>query len=240
VKLWKDGIYQLRAEDIRGLERIKVKGKLVCAVPSPKDALKLAFVSNLLLPLYNLKKPAGFEVWAFKNRISFCLFSRDARRMSAIQSQYNAVYPNARFRDVKLNFIPLKPGDCVCSASIDLEFLYCRVKSLDLFEYDPLSFFLEEMDSYSSAMLQVMFRPKAISPKYLQKLAKRLEKLELQIYDEVVLEASHKLSMPCFDVLVRTSAVSGNYRRVRETAEAVANAFRAREENCPKTQESED
>ena len=204
---------------------MRPRGKLVCAVPSPKDTPKLAFVSNLLLPLQTLKKPAGFEIWAFRNKVSFCLFSEDARKIGAIKSQFNAVYPNARFVDAEFNFIPLNPGGYLCSVCLDLEFPYCCIKPLEQFEHDPISFLLEAMDSNSSAMLQVMFKPRENRPKYLQKLAKRLGKLEPGKYEDVMAEASRKLEMPCFDVLVRMSAGSGNPYTARETAEAMANAF---------------
>ena len=182
--------HRLTEKQISKLKRIKPKGSLIEVIPSLEDKPSLKSRPDFLIPLHAYKKHACFEIWIYKNRISFDIFAKERKLLEELKTQLNALYPNAYFKDANSTFIPLKAGSYVCAGYLTLEYYYREVNRIQDFDYDPLSNIVESLNI--DAMLQIMFKAKKISTRVLEKLRAKLDQ-EAPYTHEIL----RKLSLPC-------------------------------------------
>jgi len=156
LKAWKLGAHRITASQIKKLSRIKPKGWLIEVIPSLEDKPSFSSLPNFLIPLHAYKKQACFEIWVRQNRISFYIFAKEEKLLEEIKAQLSALYPNIFFKDAESTFIPLKAGSYVCTSHLSLDYYYCKIKSIQDFDYDPLTHILESLSI--DAMLQVALR----------------------------------------------------------------------------------
>jgi len=218
LKTWKAGTHRIREKEVNALKRIRLKGRLIEIVPSSEDKPSLSSIANFLIPLSSYKKPASFEIWFCQNRISFYIFSTDEKALEEIKTQLHAIYQNAAFRSATLNFVPMNAGWYVCSATLNLEYHYFKIRSLDSFKYDPLAHIIEATNV--NAVFQVVFKPKKVSRRTLEKYANWLGQTELA--EEVL----GKLTSVCFQALIRIAVFSKNPFEARKAVETVANSLK--------------
>jgi DNA helicase HerA-like ATPase/DNA-binding MarR family transcriptional regulator len=218
LKAWKLGAHRITAKQIEKLSRIKPKGWLVGVTPSLEDKPTFSSLPNFLIPLYAYKKHACFEIWIHQNRISFYIFAREEKLLEEIKAQLSALYPNIFFKDAESTFIPLKAGSYVCASYLSLDYYYCKIKSIQDFDYDPLTHILESLSI--DAMLQVAFKAKKISTSFLERLKAKLDPGAPYTH-----EILRKFCLPCFKVIVRLAAFSESLEDARRGVETLANAF---------------
>lgn len=226
LKAWKAGAHRIREKEVNALKKLKLKGKLIEVIPSLEDKPKLSSIANFLIPLGSYKKPASFEIWFYQNRISFYIYSKDSKMLEEIRTQLHAVYQNAVFRCTDLNFIPINARCYVCSSVLALEYYHFQIKSLDYFKYDPLAHILEATNV--NAIFQVMFKPKKVSRKTIEKFANWLGQSELA--EEVL----NKLTSVCFQALIRIAVFSENPFEARKAVETLANSMKVFDGNYAK------
>jgi hypothetical protein len=172
LKAWKLGAHRITAKQIEKLSRIKSRGWLVGVIPSLEDKPSFNSLPNFLIPLHAYKKHTCFEIWIHQNRISFYIFAKEEKLLEEMKAQLSAHYPNIFFKDAESTFIPLKAGSYVCASYLSLDYYYCKIKSIQDFDYDPLTHILESLSI--DAMLQVAFKAKKISTSFLERLKAKL------------------------------------------------------------------
>jgi len=218
LKAWRLGAHRITENQIKKLAKIKPKGWLVEIIPSLEDKPSFKSLPNFLIPLHSYKKHACFKIWIHQNRISFYIFAREEKLLEEIKAQLNAIYPNAYFKDAESTFIPLTSGSYVCAAYLTLDYYYCEIKRIQDFDCDPLSHIIESLNI--DAMLQVAFKAKKISSRFLENLRTKLDPEAPYTY-----EILRKFSLPCFKVLIRVAAFSQDFKEARRSVEAIANSF---------------
>jgi hypothetical protein len=164
------------------------------------------------------KSTLASGIWVHQNRISFYIFAKEEKLLEEIKAQLSALYPNIFFKDAESTLIPLKAGSHVCTSYLSLDYYYCKIKSIQGFEYDPLMHILESLSI--DAMLQVAFRAKKISTSFLERL-----KAKLNPEAPYTREILRKFSLPYFKVNVRLNAFSQSFEDARRGVETLANAF---------------